>query len=78
MRKQQWFYAEIKNWSVYKKKLNIWDTKGWISFEMFSSTHDFLPNNDVKSDVIKPFVIDHLSNLLKVSEVFFPDLTILN
>ena len=32
---------------------------------MFSVIEEFLANNDVVSNVIKPLVIDHLSNLLK-------------
>ena len=32
---------------------------------MFSVMEEFLANNDVESNVIKPLVIDHLSNLLK-------------
>ncbi|XP_076805596.1 protein FAM200A-like [Clavelina lepadiformis] len=51
---------------AFIKKLNIWKQKVENdSFEMFSSTEDFLANNDAESNVIKPLVIDHLSNLLK-------------
>ena len=32
---------------------------------MFSVIEEFLANNDVVSNVIKPLIIDHLSNLLK-------------
>ena len=38
---------------------------------MFSFTEKFLANNDVELNVIKPLVVDHLSNLLKQFENYF-------
>ena len=38
---------------------------------MFSFTEEFLANNNVELNVIKPLVVDHLSNLLKQFENYF-------
>ena len=38
---------------------------------MFSFTGEFLANNDVELNMIKPLVVDHLSNLLKQFENYF-------
>ena len=38
---------------------------------MFSFTEEFLANNDVEINVIKPLVVNHLSTLLKQLENFF-------
>ena len=57
---------------AFIKKLNIWKQKvKKNSFEMFSFTEEFLANNDVESNAIKPLVIDHLSNLLKQFQKYF-------
>ena len=57
---------------AFIKKLNIWKQKVENgSFEMFSFTEEFLTNNDVESNVIKPLVIEHLSNLLKQFQNYF-------
>ena len=57
---------------AFIKKLSIWKLKVENdSFEMFSFTEEFLANNDVELNVIKPLVVDHLSNLLKQFENYF-------
>ena len=38
---------------------------------MFSFTEEFLANNDVESNVSKPLLIEHLSNLLKQFQKYF-------
>ena len=38
---------------------------------MFSFTGEFLANNDVELNMIKPLVVDYLSNLLKQFENYF-------
>ena len=38
---------------------------------MFSCAEEFLANNDVESNAIKPLAVDHLSNLLKQFEMYF-------
>ena len=57
---------------AFIKKLNIWKQKVENgSFKMFSFTEEFLANNDVESNVSKPLVIEHLSNLLKQFQKYF-------
>lgn len=58
------------------KKLNIWKQKVENDlFEMLSFKEEFLANNDVESNVIKPLVIDQFSNLLKqFRKYFLPEL----
>ena len=57
---------------AFIKKLNIWKQKVEnASFEMFSFTEEFFANNDMESNVIIPFVIEHLSNLLKQFQKYF-------
>ena len=61
---------------AFIKKLNIWIQKAQNdSFEMFSSTDDFLASNDVETDVIKPITTSHLINLVKnFQQYFLPEL----
>uniref|UniRef100_H2YPP8 HAT C-terminal dimerisation domain-containing protein n=1 Tax=Ciona savignyi TaxID=51511 RepID=H2YPP8_CIOSA len=61
---------------AFIKKLNIWIQKAQNdSFEMFSSTYDFLASNDVETDVIKPIITSHLINLVKnFQQYFLPEL----
>ena len=57
---------------AFIKKLSIWKLKVENDpFEMFSFTEEFLANNDVEINVIKPLVVNHLSNLLKQLENYF-------
>ena len=57
------FYCIVKL-GGFIKKLNIWKQKiENDSFEMFLFTEEFLANNDVESNAIKPLVIVHLPNL---------------
>ena len=61
---------------AFIKKLSIWKLKVENdSFEMFSFTEEFLANTDVELNVIKPLVVDHLSNLLiRFENYFLPEL----
>ena len=51
---------------AFIKKLSIWKLKVENdSFQIFLFKEEFLANNDVELNMIKPLVVDHLSNLLK-------------
>ena len=59
-----------------QKKLSIWKLKVENNFvAMFSFIEEFLANNDVELNIIKPLVVDHLSNLWKqLEKSFLPEL----
>ena len=57
--------AFIKNLGIWKLKVEN------DSFEMFTFTEEFLANKDVETNIIKPLVVNHLSNLLKQFEKYF-------
>ena len=61
---------------AFFKKLNIWIQRAQNdSLKMFSSTDDFLASNNVETDVIKPVITSHLTNLVKnFQQYFLPEL----
>ena len=57
---------------AFIKKSNIWKRKVKNdSFKMFSFTEEFLADNDLESDMIKPILINRLSILLKNFQKYF-------
>ncbi len=71
-------FTLISKIQAFMKKINIWLIKVKNnSYEMFSCMEDFITENELSFEVIKPIIIDHLVSLeSNLKKYFVPELDV--